>query len=267
MAKKKTDPAASAAAGVTELGRRFGLIIKEGRERRNMSQTALANALGVSRQAVNMWESGTNLPSVRRWDQLNKLLSQPTGRPPHPLLELSEKRSARQYVPTYHTTPTGDEDTFLLDIPGVRYTSDPPGSGLDRHFLQCLVMANRTMSPWRYPLDAVYFSDRPSRVGEYVVVQFGGVPFDVSRVWRDPELKRAFENGEDIPIPALMDGSAPHAVKQLVAFDDQFVRLRQLSPERETTVERSSIATVFRVMDRDELYGPYLEIPSSRKSQ
>ena len=37
--------------------------IREGRDRLGMSQEALAERLGVSRQAVSKWEMGTSVPS------------------------------------------------------------------------------------------------------------------------------------------------------------------------------------------------------------
>ena len=46
--------------------------IREGRDRLGMSQEALAERLGVSRQAVSKWEMGTSVRSRRFWGQTFK---------------------------------------------------------------------------------------------------------------------------------------------------------------------------------------------------
>ena len=47
--------------------------IREGRDRLGMSQEALAERLGVSRQAVSKWESGASDPSTSNLLALAKL--------------------------------------------------------------------------------------------------------------------------------------------------------------------------------------------------
>ena len=48
--------------------------IREGRDRLGMSQEALAERLGVSRQAVSKWESGASDPSTSTLLALAKLV-------------------------------------------------------------------------------------------------------------------------------------------------------------------------------------------------
>lgn len=48
--------------------------IREGRERLGMSQEALAERLGVSRQAVSKWEMGTSVPSPENRRALSEIL-------------------------------------------------------------------------------------------------------------------------------------------------------------------------------------------------
>ena len=47
--------------------------IREGRDRLGMSQEALAERLGVSRQAVSKWENGTSDPNTSNLIALAKL--------------------------------------------------------------------------------------------------------------------------------------------------------------------------------------------------
>ena len=51
--------------------------IREGRDRLGMSQEALAERLGVSRQAVSKWETGTADPSTSNLLALAKLFGVP----------------------------------------------------------------------------------------------------------------------------------------------------------------------------------------------
>ncbi len=50
-----------------------GERIKDLREKHNMTQTALARRLGLSRSAVNAWEMGVSIPSVPYLLELSEL--------------------------------------------------------------------------------------------------------------------------------------------------------------------------------------------------
>jgi transcriptional regulator with XRE-family HTH domain len=52
----------------------FGDILKMDRERKGLSQDALAKLLGVSQQAVANWEAGTSLPAKHRREKLVEAL-------------------------------------------------------------------------------------------------------------------------------------------------------------------------------------------------
>lgn len=89
LALKGDDPTSAAETPQRELAdtsdetlaARLGASIKEGRERKGWNQTKLAEVMSVSRQAVSMWEAGTNLPGVRRWNHLAKVLDLPAIQP------------------------------------------------------------------------------------------------------------------------------------------------------------------------------------------
>lgn len=52
----------------------FGEQLKQARKERNLSQEDLAEKLGVSRQSVSKWESGTGYPETEKLITLSKLL-------------------------------------------------------------------------------------------------------------------------------------------------------------------------------------------------
>ena len=59
--------------------RRLGEVLREERSRRGMTQEYVAEALGVSRQAVSKWENGTSDPSTSNLLALAKLYGVDAG--------------------------------------------------------------------------------------------------------------------------------------------------------------------------------------------
>ncbi|KRL05775.1 helix-turn-helix transcriptional regulator [Liquorilactobacillus oeni] len=53
----------------------LGNLIKEEREKREMTQEKLANTLNVNRQAVSKWETGTAYPDIDRLIQISELFN------------------------------------------------------------------------------------------------------------------------------------------------------------------------------------------------
>ena len=57
----------------------FGEKLYRLRKERGMSQEALAQELGVSRQAIYKWESDASLPEVEKLVALSRIFSVPVG--------------------------------------------------------------------------------------------------------------------------------------------------------------------------------------------
>ena len=82
------------------------------RTRCNYSQRALAEALGVSRQAVNMWENSKKLPSQERKDDLCLILGIDN---PEYLGELTPETYAElKELPVYKIPFDGDSEKFAF---------------------------------------------------------------------------------------------------------------------------------------------------------
>lgn len=54
--------------------RRTGAEIREARIRKNMTQNALADEMGVSFQAVSNWERGSSMPDISKLEDLSRIL-------------------------------------------------------------------------------------------------------------------------------------------------------------------------------------------------
>lgn len=63
----------------TAASRSLGEALKDHRTRRNMTQEYVAEALGVSRQAVSKWENGTSDPSTSNLLALARLYGVSAG--------------------------------------------------------------------------------------------------------------------------------------------------------------------------------------------
>lgn len=64
---------------------RVGILIKEGRTRKGMTQTELAKLLHVSVAAVSKWETGKNIPDMSNMERVARILDIPV----HELLGIS----------------------------------------------------------------------------------------------------------------------------------------------------------------------------------
>lgn len=80
----------------------IGERIKDLREKLNMTQTALARRLGLSRSAVNAWEMGVSVPSVPYLLQLSELFRVSVdyllGRSPRETVDISDPTCEEKQV-------------------------------------------------------------------------------------------------------------------------------------------------------------------------
>ena len=88
--------------------------IREGRDRLGMSQEALAERLGVSRQAVSKWEMGTSVPSPENRRALSEILG----------TDLQVERETAPPVPLRSSTHTARSPDRITSFQ--RKVSSPP---------------------------------------------------------------------------------------------------------------------------------------------
>lgn len=239
-----------------DMKRAVGPIIRENRERKGLSQEALGIALGVSRQAVSMWESATNLPDAARLVVMAQFLDAPELASFAPTWHrsfadgtASTPEAVVREIPFFTTKLVpGSPDQFLVDHSNLRFADTPPGFVTSRFNVSCLLVSTTTMMPWRFPSDAVYFHKfKPPRADNHVILQLRATPPDghavVGHAYRD-----------------WARSNAPHLLKKLVSFTDEDVRVKQYTPEAEIVIPRSEILSVTTVIEREDLYGPFLNI-------
>ena len=136
-------------------------------------------------------------------------------------------------IPVLATTRTWDLADWDLLLTGetTRYVEPPPALK-GRADIQALYMGSDAMEPWRNPGDLVLFEkDRPPREHDYVVVYL----VEAKRSPRDmPTDVRAMTR---VMVRQLLGPKGPGKV-----------RLRQHNPRRDVTIDRKTVAGMFRVM-------------------
>lgn len=226
----KTDPR-------LELAKTLGRDIKRARVRAGLSQAALGELVGVSRQAVSMWEKGINVPEGYRIRQLHEQINlspqendriglgvqRPDGPPKEEMVRTSV---AVPMMP--------GSDWFTIEDLGEAYSAKPPALG-PMDWVSCVLVGNNTMSPWRFPHDPIFYHFlADARVGDHVLVAFKTSP-SVREITR----------------------STPFAIKLLTGLGQDFVRLKQYFPDEEETWPKQEILTIYPIIEWKDLYGPF----------
>ncbi len=217
--------------------------LKELRERAGMSQEALGDKVGASKQQISMLENGhrrlTQDWLVKLSQALGVSVAHLLGEAPTTSPPASEVRPADDHqpiaagvlprdVPVLGTAVGGAAGDFEVNGDVVDMVRRPPGlAGAKGIF--ALYVQNDSMAPWRMPGGLVYINpNKPARPGDHVVV----------------ELKAS--DGE--PRPAFL--------KKLVSLGGSSIRLEQYNPPRDDLYTPANlIHRILRVIEWEEMLG------------
>lgn len=144
----------------------FSARFRQGRERKKLTQAAVAAALAVSQSAVAQWESGRSFPSAGVAKKIEKLLgvvyqAAEEGQQAH-------KRRERGRLPIVGLPAPGDEDRILVDDhPHGEVVAPPQLEGVEG--ARAVYVRGRAMEPRYYPGEVVYLHPtRPANPGDFV---------------------------------------------------------------------------------------------------
>lgn len=231
----------------------------EARKQRNVSRAAIAQALGVTEQAVGNWERGENEPSTANLVNLAEFLEAPLSsligvyaiqvETEHRLTSAMETRRAQlaeastafesetvtparstlpQDVPVLGTVVGGSQSDFHLNGDTVDWARRPPGLALVRDAYAVFVTGD-SMAPRFEPGEMLFANPgRPPRSGDDVIVQI------------HPE-----DDGE--PVPCF--------VKRFVKRTPSLVICEQFNPPRTVEYTLSAVLAIHRIMPLSELFG------------
>lgn len=220
----------------------LGEILQKFREHKGWSQAEVARRMGVSRQAVSMWEAGTNHPTRRRFYELFQLLgAQPVADVVAQLnLKVPADEQKAATIPFLRTQQVeGWEDRFSLGPEG--YEPIPqPNSIPASSYVICFLMPGTSMLPWRSPGEPVFvdLSTRPT-IGDHALIRFGKT---------DGKNVEEFQKG-------------PFIVRLVTDVGPESVRIKSYFTNKEEIVAAEDVMP-FYVLEWHELYGP-LAIPPS----
>jgi transcriptional regulator with XRE-family HTH domain len=211
----------------------YGAVFRQARRGRQLTQVAIAEALGVSQSYIAQIEAGRSFPSPELAVRISELLGirapgQDAGRMPmlredvHALSAFSAavRTRRRRRVPIVGVPVPGDDERITVDphSPGATLTmpqfENVPGA-------QALYVRGRSMEPRYYPGELVYFD--PTRVpnpGDFVFV-----------LLREPQF------------------AAPIGyIRQYLGEDGGQLRLATLNPKRETLIDRSAVVSIATII-------------------
>jgi transcriptional regulator with XRE-family HTH domain len=212
----------------------IGARIRQLREKLGLSQAELAHIARVRQPSVAQWETEKTEPTRPTLRRVADALAVS----PHFLEFGDESRLGRganaqiagdRSLPVYGmsvTEPEAGSELTLNLTEAIDYVRRPPvlANAKDAY---AIYLADGSMAPWRRQGQIIYVNPaRPVACDDHVVVQL-----------------KPTEAGA--PMKGL--------IKLLVELTARDVTLRQYNPLQEITIARSSILSMHRVMDWDEL--------------
>lgn len=228
-----------------------GRVIREARKRLGLSQEQLGKLTGVSRSAVNQWESGTTTPDAERLPEIARVLNLEAGAllgisTSSPSIVTPAIQPKRDHaLDTSVTVPHGGE--MPRDLPILGTVSGGPG-GLFQ-------LGNGEATDW---------ARRPPRLRGRTDV-FGLWVEDTSMV---PAFKpgsliiveraRPASIGDDVVVeilPANPREEMQTILKTLAASTSTVIKLAQHNPPKVLEFPRKRIKSIHRVMTMADLFG------------
>lgn len=226
--------------------KKLGALIKGARELRGMSQADVARALGISRQAVSMWEAGTNQPGPRRANALYELLGAKEAArmaaDSGMRSTLAEKFASATDIPVLGTKPVeGSEDRFVFNTKELLWYPRPeslPAKGE----IGCFAMPDASMMPWRFAGDPVFYDvDAIAKIGDHCLVRLSA-------------------DGRPAPKGRYGPVDCQYVVRLLTGLTSEAARLKAYYPESEVQIPHAQIGRLSRIIDWRELFGPFVKV-------
>ncbi len=230
-----------------------GKIIREARKRLGLSQEKLGELVGVTRSAVNQWESGKTTPESDKLPELARILK----------LAAEEMLGVRRLQ--NDSSPATKSKLLKSDVtPLDRTIALPHGGDMPRDLP---IRGTVSGGPGGFQMangDAMDWVRRPPRLAGRTDV-FGLYVEDTSMSPRyDPgalvivEKARPPSIGDDVVFELLPETARDERralIKRLVAQTPTLIRVEQFNPAKILEFPRKRIASMLRVMTLTDLFG------------
>jgi|GEM_PF-1806753 len=230
---------------------KLGDILRIARERKKLDQVQLGELFGISKSAVNQWESGRNVPDHRKQPRLAEvldldltmiqalaagaewppksdtsdqpLLFEAAPPPPAPRLAVTEPKARLDAadVPVWASVAAGDNDGMMI------LTSDP----ID--YIRRSDSVAKAVDPFAFYIVGESMEDRFYQ-GDQAVVN------------RSLPLRP----GDDcVFIHTAEDGAMFGLVKRLIRIGSDAWKVRQLNPRKDFDLSRRKWSKAYRVVE------------------
>jgi transcriptional regulator with XRE-family HTH domain len=169
----------------------LGARLRKAREDAGLSQSAIAKELGITRNAVSLWESDDNAPTTDKIGRIAVLTGASveyllSGREPKsvPKHEIPHPLEMPRDVPVLGIAACGEDGAFVFESTTIDFIRRPPRlKGIPDVY--AIYVQGHSMSPWREPGSSVYVHPKQQpQVGDYVVVQTGAGWEGFSRLYQ-----------------------------------------------------------------------------------
>lgn len=211
----------------------YGHRFRQARRKRQLTQVAVAKALGVSQSYVAQIETGRTLPAADLASRIAEILGlgPPSEGEAHAsFADIAEsfaqkvrRRSARHErvrLPIYGVAVPGDEDRTVVDGQPHGFILAPPQLEAVAG-AQALYVRGRSMEPRYYPGELVYINPaRAPNPGDFVLA-----------LVREPRF-----------------ASPIGYVRRYLGEDSRHVRLATLNPKRHYAVDRKALVSIATIV-------------------
>jgi hypothetical protein len=226
----------------------LGKLIKTAREAKGWDQIELGRHFGVTKSAVNQWESGKNVPDQRKQPRLAQLLE-------------VDPNMVRALAAGEKWPPEPKQASFLMDRPARRPLAEPataPPVPMGRADIPVWASAaagddDGAMILTSEPIDYIKRTERTATVTDPWAFHVIG----------DSMLERLAQGDQVVINPAMPllpmtdcvfvhqseDGNLYALVKRLLRATPDVWRVRQLNPAKDFELSRRKWAKVYRIAE------------------
>jgi phage repressor protein C with HTH and peptisase S24 domain len=226
-----------------DLAKRVGAVIRLARKQQGFVMRQVADAAGVSTQAVGNWERGANLPSMENFrslasffgadvdalsrGELKMLAADFVPSDAERVTDLGTIDTGPRDVPLLGMTVGGDDGDFSLNGEIAGFVRRPPGIANMRKVF-ALTVTSESMVPRYEPHELIYVGGNPPVAGDHIVIEM---------------------------FPEKNETVGKSFIKRLDGRTKDQYLCSQYNPPKQLTFDRYAVKQIWRVIPLRELMG------------
>ena len=257
------------------MGQRFGIALRQARTARSVTQEAIAAELEISHPAVNQWESGKTLPTIRNLKGLERFLNakleeawrddQEVGTPTDESTLVDEVYEVSRGAISDLTTKRDGKSNVRRAPDAPSYRQAALGRGVSKVEVRGQTAAGPRGGDFRFNGQVVDYAQRPRRIANrknvfalYVVGESMHPRYKNNNlVYADPDQVPSIGDDVIVELKASDDGSeaGDSYIKTLKRRTAGTIIVEQYNPAKDIEFNLSEVRQVIRVIPYSELLG------------